>query len=61
MKFIKINAVNGTEVIVFIDKITHIYSQGFGRCMIKLMSDEGILVDKSAEIVLRLIQQAYEN
>lgn len=61
MKHIKIRAVNGSDVIIFIDKITHIYSQGFGRCMIKLMNEEGVLVSESTDTVLRLIQQAYAN
>jgi hypothetical protein len=61
MKFIKIKAANGSDVIIFIDKITHLYTQGFGRCMIKLTNEEGILVLESTETVLRLIQHAHGN
>ena len=57
MKYINIKAASGVSVIIFIDKITHIYTTSENRTMIKLIN-ENILTNLSIPEVLNLINKA---
>lgn len=57
-KIIQVFSANGAEVIIFIDKITHMYSNTSGKTMIKLINQEGILTDMTLIEVLSLINDA---
>jgi hypothetical protein len=57
-KIIQLNAVNGAQVIIFIDKITHIFTMDSNKTMIKLISEEGILTDLSLNNIMSLINEA---
>lgn len=57
MKYINIKAASGISVIIFIDKITHIYTTSENRTMIKLIN-ENILTNLSIPEVLSLINKA---
>lgn len=56
LKYIQVTAANGAEVIIFIDKITHIFTFDGERTTIKMINDDGILTDLTILEVLQLIK-----
>lgn len=58
LKIIQLNALNGAQVIIFVDKITHIFTTNSDKTMIKLINEEGVLTDLSLSNVMSLINEA---
>lgn len=58
---IQIISASEFEVIIFIDKITHIYTTASGQTMIRLINEQGVLTNLSLHEIMVLISETNGN
>jgi len=54
---IRIISANGLEVIIFLEKITHMYVTNEGNTMIRMVNEQGVLTNLSLNEIMTLIEE----
>lgn len=54
---IQIISASGLEVVIFLDKITHIFTTSEGQTMIRMVNEQGVLTDLPLKEIMTLIDE----